>query len=87
MEKSAIASRLDALIGGARWEITINTEEVRTVGDLAFARGTIVAEKSPPDGAEKQLIDSKFLTVFRMQTDGSWKIYRDCFNSNKPPVK
>ena len=30
-------------------------------------------------------IIGKYLTILKKQTDGSWKIYRDCFNSDVPP--
>jgi ketosteroid isomerase-like protein len=28
---------------------------------------------------------NKYLTIYRRQPDGSWKIYRDISNSNEPP--
>ena len=30
-------------------------------------------------------VDGKYLTIFKRQPDGSWKAYRDCFNSNNSP--
>jgi ketosteroid isomerase-like protein len=44
-----------------------------------------VHPNAPKAGGPESLFDGKFLTVFKRQPDGSWKIYRDCFNSNVPP--
>ena len=66
-------------------EMEINTDEVTVAGDdLAFARGLYTATLTPKAGGDSVAIDGKFLTVFQKQPDGSWKIYRDIFNSNVP---
>ncbi len=53
--------------------MTIDADEVVIMGDWAFSSGNFkVGEK----------VDGKFLTVFRRQEDGSWRIYRDAFNMN-----
>ncbi|MDJ0665003.1 MAG: nuclear transport factor 2 family protein [Acidimicrobiia bacterium] len=66
------------------FEIAPPTVEV--FGDLALAHGTYryLAELA---GENSQISwDGKFLTVFRRQDDGAWKIYRDVFNSNVPTI-
>ncbi|HUX21845.1 MAG TPA: nuclear transport factor 2 family protein [Spirochaetia bacterium] len=65
-----------------RWEFAVNTEEIKSLGDLAIARGSYLATISSFDGGEREFLDGKFLTVFRRQPDGSWKILRECYNSN-----
>ena len=64
-------------------EFTFDNEEVQAFGDFGFARGryfvTVMAE------GKIVLGEGKYLTIFRRQPDGSWKIYRDCFNSSPPP--
>ncbi len=68
------------------WEkFTIRLEEVQVGGDWGFARGTYSAFITPKAGGETAFIDGKYLTIFKRQPDGSWKIFRDCFNSNVPP--
>ncbi|MCH7939879.1 MAG: nuclear transport factor 2 family protein [Candidatus Marinimicrobia bacterium] len=62
----------------------ITNEEVRVAGDWAFARGTYTAILTPKAGGETIDIDGKYLTILERQVDGSWKIFRDCFNSNVP---
>jgi ketosteroid isomerase-like protein len=65
-------------------EFTINNEEVQVLGYFGFARGNysfvMLAEGDPVP------YEGKYLTIFKRQPDGSWKIYRDCFNSNTPPL-
>lgn len=55
--------------------------DIEIAGDWAFSRGeysvTQVVKGSDVD------IDGKFMTILKRQDDGSWKIYRDIFNSNK----
>ena len=51
----------------------INSEEVVVTGDWAYSRGNFIVNDA---------IEGKFLTIFRRQGDGSWRIYRDAFNMN-----
>jgi uncharacterized protein (TIGR02246 family) len=66
-------------------DIEITNEEVEVDGSLAFSRGHYVATFSPKDGAQPIPVDGKFMTILKRQTDGSWKIHRDIFNSNVAP--
>lgn len=36
----------------------------------------------PEDGSEPILVDGKYMSIFQKQSDGSWKLYQDIFNSN-----
>ena len=51
----------------------INAEEIVVTGDWAYSRGTFTVNDA---------VQGKFLTIFRRQDDGSWRIYRDAFNMN-----
>ncbi|NNE79897.1 MAG: nuclear transport factor 2 family protein [Silicimonas sp.] len=51
----------------------IKSEEVVVTGDWAYSRGTFVVNDA---------VEGKFLTIFRRQDDGGWRIYRDAFNMN-----
>ena len=66
-------------------DIEITNEEVEVDGNLAFSRGHYVATFSPKDGAQPIPVDGKFMTILKRQTDSSWKIHRDIFNSNVAP--
>ena len=71
----------------AAYNVAMNLEpmEIEVDDDLAYAMGTYTIEMEPKADAPAALVDGKFLTLFRQQSDGSWKIFRDCFNNNAPP--
>jgi ketosteroid isomerase-like protein len=63
--------------------MVITITEVIVSGDWAFARGTYTNEavpKIPRRGIN--YYNGKFLTVFKREPDGTWKIYADAPNSN-----
>jgi uncharacterized protein (TIGR02246 family) len=66
-------------------KIAIKNEEVEVAGDWAFSRGTYTLSTTPKAGGDEIFIDGKYMTILKRQPDGSWKIYRDIFNSNVPP--
>jgi uncharacterized protein (TIGR02246 family) len=63
-----------------------STTDVMVNGDLAVETGTFAwtfQTKGGPDVKDK----GKYLTVWKRQVDGSWKIVRDINNSDLPPAK
>lgn len=63
------------------WQAT-SVEAARS-GDLAYSSGTYAMTFNGPSG--KPLGDrGKYVTVWRKQADGSWKVVRDVFNSDLP---
>ena len=60
-------------------------EDVRVAGDLAFARGTYTTKMTPKVPGAAVIDDKgKWLTAYRRQSDGSWKIVVDIWNSDLP---
>lgn len=59
----------------------LNHVEVEGMGDMAFVRGTYSFTVTP-DGAKPMNDTGKFLEILQKQSDGSWLIYRDIFNSD-----
>lgn len=53
--------------------MVINSEEIVVSDGWAYSRGTFTVNNAA---------EGKFLTIFRRQDDGSWKIYRDSFSMN-----
>ena len=51
----------------------IQSEEIVITDDWAFSRGNFTVNNA---------LEGKFLTIFRRQDDGTWRIYRDAFNFN-----
>jgi uncharacterized protein (TIGR02246 family) len=67
-------------------DFKITTEDVLVSGELAVETGTVEFIVQPKTGnpvSEK----GKYVTVWKRQADGSWKIVRDAFNSSSPPPK
>jgi ketosteroid isomerase-like protein len=48
--------------------------EIEVSGDIAYAMGTYIIDMVPRGDAPSTTMDGKFLTIFRRQDDGSWKI-------------
>ncbi len=63
-------------------KIAITKHEARVSGDLGFERGTYILSMIPRKKGETEKFDGKYLTILEKQANGSWKIIRDCFNSN-----
>jgi len=59
--------------------------DVRVSGDLGYVRGTVEATTTPKAGGDPVVENSKWITVYQRQPDGSWKIISEIWNSNRPP--
>ncbi len=81
--KEAIRARNKGVLDRFAFSMTITNHEVGVGGDWAFARGTFAATLTPKAGGAAVSIDGKYMTILARQPDGSWKIHRDIFNSNK----
>lgn len=65
----------------------IKCQEVKVLGEFGYVRGLYGYAANPRGGSGGGVtVDGKFLTVFRKQPDGSWRIYRDIFNTNTPAI-
>jgi|HubBroStandDraft_1064217.scaffolds.fasta_scaffold01022_2 ketosteroid isomerase-like protein len=54
-------------------------------GDIAYTSGTY--KFSFKDQSGKPVVDNgKYLTVWKKQKDGSWKVFFDMFNTDLPPA-
>ena len=72
---------------GIQFDMTVPpSEEVQILGDWAFTRGTYTVAVLSQEGDQIAFTDGKVLTIWKRQTDGGWKVYIDCFNSNVPPA-
>ncbi|MEJ2289597.1 MAG: SgcJ/EcaC family oxidoreductase [Deinococcales bacterium] len=67
-------------------KLTIDAREITILGDWAYSRGLYTADQTAKDGSMSVHVDGKFMSILRRQDDGSWKLYRDIFNSNVPPA-
>jgi uncharacterized protein (TIGR02246 family) len=61
----------------------LNTDDVMVGGDLAVETGSYSMTLTPKKG--KAMTDKgKYVTVWKHQADGSWKLLRDIWNTDAP---
>jgi uncharacterized protein (TIGR02246 family) len=67
-------------------DFSLTTQDVHVAGNLAVETGTFTMTAQPKDGSAPASTDTgKYVVVWRQQADGSWKLFRDIFNSDNPP--
>lgn len=62
---------------GLEW--TVTDSKIGAAGDIAYLTGAYKLELA--GGGEK----GKYVTVWRKQVDGAWKVTNDIFNADEPP--
>lgn len=65
-------------------DMAIQAEEIRILGEWAFAHGAFTFERTPKEGGETRRYAGSFLDVLARQVDGTWKIAIECFNYDAP---
>ena len=64
-------------------DLDFSVEEIRVSGKWAFERFSFRRTTTPTGGGEQATVRGKGVHVFRRQSDGSWKIARDIWNSDE----
>ena len=59
-------------------------EEIRLAGNWAYFRNTWSGTVIPKDGGDPVHVTMKWMGITEHQADGSWKISRNCGNSEAP---
>ncbi len=85
--KEELRANNEPLFDNFTLEMALFPEEAQVDGDLGFARGTYTFLLTPKAGGEPIYMDGKYLTIWKRQADGSWKMSHDCYNSNVPPTQ
>lgn len=55
----------------------VNVEEYQLDGQFGWARGTYLIAGHPKTGGDDAMNVGTFLTIFKHEADGTWKVYRD----------
>ncbi len=82
--KAAIQSWSTGFLKMFACRFSLSVEEVRDAGDWAFERGRYKITLTPRAGGESVDDIGKYITIYQRQSDGSWKIARDIWNSDLP---
>ena len=81
---AAVIASLEAMPGfSIQWSPTL--ADVGGSVDLGYTMGTYEMRLEGPDG-QPMKIDGKYITVWKKQADGSWKVTADMFNADGPPT-
>ena len=66
-------------------EFTLTIEDVAVAGDYAIDTGTYSMTMKAKAGGDPMPDKGKYLAVWKRQSDGSWKLLRDAWNSDAAP--
>ena len=66
-------------------DFSLNIADLVVKEDMAIETGNMVMVMQPKQAGAPVMTDtSKYVVVWKKQADGSWKLWRDIFNSNIP---
>jgi uncharacterized protein (TIGR02246 family) len=84
--KGAIGKAVKDALADPNWSLALQPVQVEVSrgGDLGYARGTYVLTASDPASKKAVTEKGRFLTIFRKETDGSWKAIQDISNAEAP---
>jgi uncharacterized protein (TIGR02246 family) len=78
---------IEQLWAGARQQgfrtLNLTVNDVELIGDHAIELGSYTLVIQPPGQAET-MDRGKYLVIWKRQADGTWKLYRDAFNTSMP---
>jgi uncharacterized protein (TIGR02246 family) len=82
----AIKAALKPMIADRNFSLTFAADKVDVAksGDLGFSQGAYTMTYSSSKGKKMVAEKGKYVTIFRKQTDGSWKNVADIFNADAP---
>ena len=74
-----------AIDAGAK-AATLTILELEELGDTAIEIGTYTLDVRPPSGPPAK-DEGKYVVIWKRQSDGTWKLAVDIFNTSLPPAK
>ena len=79
-----IKSTVSAIMQDKNFALSFQADKVEVAGDLAYTQGTYSMTMSDPKTGNPATDKGKYLTVWKKQADGNWKIIEDIINSDLP---
>jgi len=83
----AIKSALKPIVEDKNFSLSFasNKVEVADSGDLAYSQGTYTMTMTAPKTRKVLTEKGKYVTVYKKQIDGGWKVAADIMNEDAPP--
>ncbi len=83
---TGVANWYDGVVKQARTNnVTVSNRNVVVSGDIGYERGIFVWQLTPLAGGGPIQSRGNFLAIWRRETDGTWKIVHNIWNSLEPP--
>ncbi|MCR4268030.1 SgcJ/EcaC family oxidoreductase [Nitratireductor sp. ZSWI3] len=82
--KNMIRSWSRGLLSIFRIAFNLDVDEVRVLDDWAFERGGYSIKMDPIAGGQMIEDTGKYITIYQKNTDDTWRIARDIWNSSRP---
>jgi uncharacterized protein (TIGR02246 family) len=85
---AAIKAAWMPLLADKNFSLTSATDKVDVAksGDLGYSQGAYTATFTDPKTKKVLTERGKYVTVYKKQADGSWKVVADIFNEDAPPA-
>lgn len=80
-----VVAAMDEFFAGFTLHMEYASQEIATMGDWAFDRGTYRSTVTPRGGGSPQSENGKYFWLYARQPDGSWKQSRVMWNSSERP--
>ena len=64
-------------IKDANFDVTFSSDKIDASGDLAYSRGHFTEKYTDPNGKQAASNSGSYITVYKKQADGSWKVVED----------
>jgi uncharacterized protein (TIGR02246 family) len=84
--KAAIAAWSQGFLSHFRVQFALDVDEVRILDEWAFERGDYAIALDPGAGGPPLKDTGKYITLYKREPSGTWRMARDIWNSsNSPP--
>lgn len=84
--KQAIGAWSQGFLGHFNVTFALDVEEVRIVDSWAFERGGYSITLGPKNGGDAFTDSGKYITLYRREPAGDWRMARDIWNSSVSPA-
>ena len=78
--KEEIQPVIEGLFGMFELELPYTVEDIEIIGDQAYTRSSWEYSMTPKAGGGTTVSIGKEVDILKKQSDGSWKIYMQCYN-------